>query len=110
MGRSGGAVLHDNPSLQEGAQIVAGLLNEPARLAQLGKAGRDFVVTNYALERICSSWEEILADNPSLISRHCRPWNYTKGLRYWVERAAGMLKASNRYRQLLDLAKHQTQT
>lgn len=105
MGRTGGAVLHNSPDLEEGAHVVAGLLNSPSRLAQLGKTGREFVISNYSLEKICSCWEEILADKLQNISLHAQPWNYTRGLRYWIENCARRLKLGNQYRQLLDLVK-----
>lgn len=105
MGRTGGAILHNTPSISEGAEVVANLLTHPALLASLGKRGRNFVTQTYCLESITDTWEQILHAEPDRLDILSGKWNYRRNFRYWLEKAAGMTGLGKLYRTAIDRLK-----
>jgi glycosyltransferase involved in cell wall biosynthesis len=91
IGRSGGAVLHPRPSLEEGAMVVKELLEHPGALGRLGASGRQYVTETYALRHTTEHWEGLLSTDSTRLEELSGPWMGDRGMRYRVERATGLL-------------------
>ena len=102
IGRTGGAVLCTKPDLQAAADVAARLLGDPDWLERLGRAGREYVVREYDVDKITGLWGELLRADSSALARLAGAWRGSRTVRYWLERAVGALGSGVRYRALLD--------
>lgn len=93
IGHSGGAFLAQTPDLRASAGEVARLLRAPDRLAAAGRAGRQYVLARYSLERSLEHWEKLLASDPQQLHARTGRWAGPRGVRFWAEAACGRLQA-----------------
>jgi glycosyltransferase involved in cell wall biosynthesis len=93
VGTSGGALLARSPDLKAAARQVIALLDQPSRLARMGRRGRQHVLAHYSLTRIADAWEGMLGSDAGRLSAASGPWAARRGARYWTELAAGTVGA-----------------
>lgn len=88
IGRTGGAVLVKQKSLRTAATRIASLLDDPKRLAMLGRMGKQHVQTEYQWEHILDEWVRYLTATSSLESLTGR-WRAPMSPQYLIEFVVG---------------------
>lgn len=91
IGRSGGAYLSKSASRNTQARELAQLISNPGRLASLAMAGRRFAQREYSFGGVLDAWERFLAAGPAIDHLSGR-WSGPRGLRYLIERSAGVTR------------------
>jgi glycosyltransferase involved in cell wall biosynthesis len=92
VGLSGGAVLTRHESAAGAAEELTELIVDPERLARLGAAGQAYVRAAYRWDMIIDEWEQLL-HHAADIETLCGPWRGPRSARYYLELAAGRLRA-----------------
>ncbi len=93
VGRSGGAFLTREESVEQSGRELTMLLADSDRLTRLAAVGRKFVVSEYGWNRVVDAWEALLSQGPD-IETLSGAWQGPKSAQYYLERLAGHTRTS----------------
>lgn len=93
VGRSGGAFLTQEKSVEQAGTELTMLLADTDRLRRLAANGRTYVLSEYDWNRIVGEWEELLSHGPE-IEELSGAWQGPKSAQYYLERLAGRTHTS----------------